>query len=473
MNPTLGMKLAILGDDPRAMPLLRAWLATVRDDQLATTPLIAAIESPNCLAALRREGLTSDVATDVRVFANGLVPDALIVASDEPRILDLARQLATSGSALLVLPLAGITTAFPYELTLLQTDTGVVLTPLFTWRDHPLVQRVRELLERGALGNIQHVQLDRKVLLSSSGDGLSTRRVAADFLEDIDLLRLLTGEVGSVSAVRSALPGGEILLQTVSLGPWSKAPIDPYVSASKKTSSGEAAGARATWSIMTGPEQDSWRLSIAADAGRVTLHGIPGTNQLTCEVTGVACENSPAVKTSDPGQAWLERLQGLRNQPATEVADAWGDFTRAYEVLEGVERSIRRRRTIDLEFELPSEQSQFKTHMSAVGCSLLVLTLLAVVAYLVIAQAFFPVPRELRDSKVMESLTPQEQEVSRQQLESRQRVQRIVLSVIFLPLGIFLVLQLLLFVTRPAGKPQSGVPPDDPGLGSKEKQRRP
>jgi hypothetical protein len=85
---------------------------------------------------------------------------------------------------------------------------------------------------------------------------------------------------------------------------------------------------------------------------------------------------------------------------------------------------VRRRRTIDVYFETPSERGIFKTQMTAVGCCLLVLTPAAVVVYLAVAAAveFPPLLKEC------------------------------LVALLFLPLGVFLALQLLLFVSRPANR---------------------
>jgi cytochrome bd-type quinol oxidase subunit 1 len=83
---------------------------------------------------------------------------------------------------------------------------------------------------------------------------------------------------------------------------------------------------------------------------------------------------------------------------------------------------VRRRRTIDVYFETPSERGIFKTQMTAVGCSLLMLTLAAVVCYLLAAAT----------------------------IEMPPLMKRILVVLIFLPLGAFLALQLLVFIARPA-----------------------
>jgi ABC-type spermidine/putrescine transport system permease subunit I len=83
---------------------------------------------------------------------------------------------------------------------------------------------------------------------------------------------------------------------------------------------------------------------------------------------------------------------------------------------------VRRRRTIDVYYETPSERGIFKTQMTAVGCCLLMLTLAAVIGYLLAAAT----------------------------IEMPPLMKRILVVLIFLPLGAFLALQLLVFVARPA-----------------------
>jgi cytochrome bd-type quinol oxidase subunit 1 len=138
--------------------------------------------------------------------------------------------------------------------------------------------------------------------------------------------------------------------------------------------------------------------------------------------------------TDDSGKWLLESFVSSQARPATapEPGDVesnqpagsilWGELARDVEVVDAVERSIRRRRTIDVYFETPSERGIFKTQMTAVGCSLLMLTLAAVVCYLLAAAT----------------------------IEMPPLMKRILVVLIVLPLGAFLALQLLVFIARPA-----------------------
>jgi hypothetical protein len=92
------------------------------------------------------------------------------------------------------------------------------------------------------------------------------------------------------------------------------------------------------------------------------------------------------------------------------------------ELLAATQESLRRRRTIDVLFEAPSERNLFKSHMTAAGCGLLLLTPVLVVLYLLVAAAF-PLPEWLKIGLVI---------------------------LVFAPFGLFLLLQALVWITRPS-----------------------
>jgi hypothetical protein len=149
--------------------------------------------------------------------------------------------------------------------------------------------------------------------------------------------------------------------------------------------------------------------------------------RLTLQVKGAQATSEES--TDEAGEWLLERFVasvrgGSANPPTNAPILMWEELARAVELVEAAQRSVRRRRTIDVYFETPSERSLFKTQMTAVGCSLIVLTLLAVVLYLVLAATIGMPPL----------------------------MKKIMVGLIFLPLGIFLALQLLVFVARPASR---------------------
>jgi hypothetical protein len=92
------------------------------------------------------------------------------------------------------------------------------------------------------------------------------------------------------------------------------------------------------------------------------------------------------------------------------------------ELIEATGQSIRRRRTVDLYFDMTSERSQFKTQMSALGCGVLVLTLVLVILVLLMSEVL--------------------------NLDPRARTWATMLA--FGPLFLFLALQSLIVLARPS-----------------------
>jgi hypothetical protein len=211
------------------------------------------------------------------------------------------------------------------------------------------------------------------------------------------------------------------------------------------------AAPQALWTaVATAPQEQDWRLTLVGDSGTALLEGDPdratfritltrhGSPESTEEGVGengkwlldtFVASIAPALRLSSGSADHVPRDELSRPDVTTTTKPVpaislWGELARAVELVEAVERSVRRRRTIDVHFETPSERGIFKTQMTAVGCSLLVLTLVAVVIYLT-AAAMIDVPPLFK---------------------------KIVVALIFVPLAVFLVLQLLFFVARPAAR---------------------
>src|SRR5690606_11836000 len=109
----------------------------------------------------------------------------------------------------------------------------------------------------------------------------------------------------------------------------------------------------------------------------------------------------------------------VRGKPA---GPTWNEWLRACETVDAARRSWKRRRTIDLHYETTSERSQFKTQMTAIGCGVLMLTLALVPLLMLIGSVFALPPAVMKVARIA----------------------------VFAPLFLFLLLQLLTFVARPA-----------------------
>lgn len=385
------MRFALLGDDPRALSLARGVLSDPRHQLLATA------HAPQCHAELLTFDLRLDACRTWEELLTGTPLDAVIVSGDNEDVLRGARQLAAAGKALLVLPTPGQTSTFVYELALLHGESPVVLFPVFPLREHPLVLKLRSLITGGTLGRVRHLQWTREIAANEVDDAvMSPAAVAAAFLCDADLLRFLGGDYDQVNATRSGDDRG-ISLATISLG-GTNVP-------------------QAVWSASVAIHAEKWRLVVAGELATCALLWDAQLGELQLE--SVSGRETASEKIGEMIQPVLEKFS--RVCAGESQRQDWTDMTRAFELLDAVERSVRRRRTIDLHFEAPSERSLFKTQMTALGCGLLTATLFAVVLFLIVAAAF----------------------------DLNETVKQVLRVLIFAPLGLFLALQLLLFVAKP------------------------
>lgn len=388
------MNFALLGDDLRVLPLVHAIRSSATH---ALTHVLAVAPHTDVGREVTRARLFA--AWEELLAKDG--PEAVILAGDSDELLSAARRLLGEGKPLLVLPCLGQAASFVYELTLDQADIGIVLAPIFPLRAHPLVAKLAKLVREGELGPVLHLQLERR-LMPESGRLLAAEQVDRAFLADADLLRVLGGEYDQVTALRSGDPTVGFSLASVTLA--------------------GAGKPQAVWSASVATDgQPSWILTVLGERGTAMLSGDPDRQALTFDVRrGDSTSPSESMSAAD----------GRELLTLTEVAFAsgnqspnWTELTRLFDWLDATRRSLRRRRTIDLHFEELSERSQFKSQMTAIGCGVLIFTLVAVVLYLTLAQMFV----------------------------LNETIKHVLRFAIFAPLGLFLLAQLLLTLTRPGG----------------------
>ncbi len=81
-------------------------------------------------------------------------------------------------------------------------------------------------------------------------------------------------------------------------------------------------------------------------------------------------------------------VQRLTDAAACQIA--MEQFSRTLQVVSAVDKSIRRRRTVDVYVDELTERSVFKTQMTAIGCGLLTWLMLGMIGYLLIGQLLKP-----------------------------------------------------------------------------------
>lgn len=267
-------------------------------------------------------------------------PEKVLLAGTSSEITSLAALAALHGASLFVLPDAHQTADWAYHLFPLAEDAGDRLIPVFLHRHDPAARALRDLVVSGALGDGLHLICEA----SLPGDPVADLDVDRRFLLDADFFRWLAGEYDSLTAVPVPAPTGGVVTETITLAGEGRPTV--------------------IWSVRGGGF--GWRLSARGSKRQANLtQSADGAFQL--ETSDVP---SPSLSTAAPA--------------------SWRDLMRAFDYVAASRRSIRRRRTVDLQVETLTEAAQFKSLMSTTGCGLLLFTLFGVIALLVGGAALDP-----------------------------------------------------------------------------------
>lgn len=337
------MNFALLGDDVAAAPLIRAALAA-RHRFVRAALAERLIETHSEFAAIPKCSW-EDLLIDSSVAA-------VLVAGDSDDVQIAAKQLASAGKPLLIVPRVAFGAACAYELSLIRDDSHVKLMPAFEHRLDPELIAFSKRLANRESGAIRRLQVDRVLSSSSPSSLLTEHEIDAASLDDIDLLQWLGGRYDQVTAMRSGQTEHECSQATLTL-----------------------AGAGlpdATWTARHGAA-DLWRLTVETEREPITLERATNPKAPAALIAAFVAADSPD----------------------------WSDAVRVFDVLDAARRSLRRRRTIDLHFETLSERQQFKTQMTAIGCGMLMLTLVLMLALLGLGALLESRDRAVRDAEAL------------------------------------------------------------------------
>lgn len=387
------MRLALLCDDATVVP----WLDAIANDTTHEVVLAVSLTARSTELLRGRSGIRLISHWEDLLGGKGF--DAILVGGSDASILDAVKQLASAGQKLLFLPSIDQGSTFIYELSLIRDDNHVSIIPALWQRSDPALVRIRELIRTKGLGRVQLLQFQREIPTTTSL--VSQPEINRALLPDVALLRWLVGDYDQVTALRTGVSEGGLLTQSVKL-----------------------AGRNlpeATWDVR-GSRASVGRLMIHGERGLATVELDPVSEQWTLiETDGARVAGNRVAAIRD----FLTRLDDR-----TAGVSEWQELVKGFETVDATQRSVTRRRTIDLHFEPMSERAIFKTQMTAIGCSVLIATLMLVLVYLAIASTV-PLPPAILV---------------------------ILRTLVFAPLGIFLVLQLLYPLTRPA-EGQDGISP--------------
>ncbi|GAB4134925.1 MAG: hypothetical protein Tsb009_00600 [Planctomycetaceae bacterium] len=409
------MNFALIGDAPQLMPVLRA---VANSSEHRITHAI----SPNTETAQ----LLSQCFSGVQILSsweellNGSNVEAILAAGHEPSTLEGVKHLVSSGKALFLIPEIAQDSAWIYEMSLIRDDTNADLIPVFPLRWHPSVQKLRSLISQQKIGRILHLQFERECQVECQQNAtplLPVKDLDELLLCDIDLMRWIGGEYNRITALHSTAAEDRVTLATVNLS-------------SSHLTEGDALP-EATWSARPVTTTSKWVFRVVGEQGTYTLSSSQPTPEEaeTTEAT-ITLEGPDAINVSELESCFADTF--LEQISAENRDCTWTDITRDFELVEAAARSIRRRRTIDIHFEATSERSQFKTQMTAIGCGLITMTLVSVIFLLIINAMFDLHPLVMKIARIG----------------------------VFVPLILFLFLQLLLFISRPSRSANRQEPQD-------------
>jgi myo-inositol 2-dehydrogenase/D-chiro-inositol 1-dehydrogenase len=287
--------------------------------------------------------------------------EAVIVGGPLESRGEWLRRAAAEGFAIIALHPPGPDSEAYYQVSLSREETGAAIVPDSPLRLHPGVQAQRRALSSGELGSLRSLRLEVSATAS-----LGTGLVRVEFARSVDAIRALLGEIDALTATGD--PPGE----------------DPNLELIVHLRS--ANSLRAEVRIRSEPAACT-RLSLAGSLGSLTLEfdsrHLQEARLLRSE--GPRTAEPIDLPTWDPFEAILAVLaastgrRDARELPSPSLLDG----TRAMELSEAANRSLRRGRTVELHYETISEEATFKSVMTSTGC----LIFLAMILVLPIAMA--------------------------------------------------------------------------------------
>ncbi|MGE0760298.1 MAG: hypothetical protein AB7O38_25010, partial [Pirellulaceae bacterium] len=340
------MRLAFYGTDA-LFPALARKLAEGPDELVAAAQagsLVDAIRAsfPAVRVESQWDGLLAQGTLDAVIYA----PPPAESMDDEP-----LRRLAQTGIPLLVLhPACDVMLA--YEIELIRRDAGAIVVPGAPEWSHPAWQWLREwALSPNEPGSSVAVPV-RQIRWTRYLRDRSRSAILRQFGRDEVLIRQFLGPLASVNAVDDDTEAHSLAVFNIS--------------------STAAAGGTCHWTLASDDEPVS-RVVIARGDVLATLR-IPhsGASELSwsIHVEGPDVQDTHFDVQDDVTRIVDQLRRAVVSSALAPMGPAitWNDACVSLETADGVERSLRRKRAIDLHVADRSEESVFKGYMAAGGC---------------------------------------------------------------------------------------------------------
>lgn len=331
--------------------------------------------------------------------------DAVVVAGHDDSIVfeDQCRKLVQASVPVIAThPLSD--SLFAYELEMMREEVGGTIIAFVPGFGHPAFERIAQLIgagESSEIGMAEQLVIERHL---PARDRASVLRVLA---QDVTLQRQLIGQISSINAV-GAEPG-DALLQNLAVN---------------VTGTSEVVG---RWSVGPATDAHTQTVTLVGSRGTAIVTAYEASRPWTCRVGSEQHE----FEVHDDVAAAIEALE--RSNSNRDVATEWEPVCHDLDAVEQIERSLRRKRTIEFRRDAQNEEGAFKGIMSAGGCVVLMLALLILMIFAVVEGFRMP----LIDAAAI-----------RESGEAVPRAHLLFRLWPVYPLAAFLLLQFLLFIAK-------------------------
>ncbi len=332
------MKFCVIGTNSSALSLLGELTRSTEHSLSACALASGLLDS----VAASASGISLRLASSPEEAMLEPGVDVVVIALDDPEeILRLCRSASQAERHVVVIPPDSVSPAFSFELHLIFDESPRSIIPLtgrFRLAGLPPESRAMSL-DPG-----QTLQLALELPASDSLP--ATIRSAVQ--QGLDILSASGFRYTQVTALESLAPDGSFLSRLITLNSHSSADrILPPAALTLKPAA------------LLGTQKTELRI-IGAD-GTTQNTDISESSELLPRIAFL-CSNRAACS------GWMET------------------FSATLELAEAVDKSLRRRRTVDVHFDTGSERGVFKSQMTAIGCGVLTFMMLGMVAYLIVAQ---------------------------------------------------------------------------------------
>lgn len=347
------MRFAIVGECPEAVFAAEALQASDKH-QIGT-----ACVSGQLAAVMADRGISfALVSSPEEAICDPKCEAVLIAATDVDQSMAMARQASQAGCHVVVLPPQNVSTAYSFELHLLLDESEHGVVPLSGRWYVADASRIR-----ASAAGAQQIKLSFPLVK----DGLAETQLLG-----VDALCGCGYEFSQVTALDVPGADGQMLSRSITL-------------ASSSESEQHAPPATLLFDHETGT--DSATIFARLQNG-----------------------DTLPLETALPNPAQHQNLEfqtQVLNNVTARLVDAQAcqqgmeEFSNTLELMEGLAKSLRRRRTVDVHFDGVSERSAFKTQMTAIGCGVLTYLLFGMVAFLVVAQVATLPPWALQIGRIL------------------------------------------------------------------------